>query len=1181
MNCPACGTANEAGRKFCGECGTSLATACPSCGTPNAPGVKFCGECGTAMTDASASPAAGADAPNAAGPSVVVAERRLVTILFADLVGSTTLAEDRDPEETRNLLTRYFETASDVLTKYGGTVEKFIGDAVMAVWGVPVAHEDDAERAVRAALDLVAEVGGISDAGQSLQVRAAVLSGEAAATVGATGQGMVAGDLVNTASRLQGVAPPGAVLVGESTRRATADAIAYEQAGEQLLKGKTAPVPAWRAVSVTGMRGGAGRRDALEAPFVGRDEELRLLKELFHATVRENKPRLVTVIGQAGIGKSRLGWEFEKYIDGVTQTAYWHAGRSPSYGEGISFWALAEMVRERATIAEGEPPDVSRQKLAECLDEWLTDAEERHWVEPRLAGLLGLDEMPGGQREELFAAWRTFFERIADRDPVILVFKDLHWADAGLLEFIEHLLTWSRTHPIYVVAMTRPDILERHPSWGSGVRNATTIALEPLADEPMGELLRGLVPGLPEDAVAAIVARAEGVPLYAVETVRMLIDREQLVLAGGGYALAEPIDRLAVPETLHALVAARIDANTPEDRSLLADGAVLGQSFTLKAVGGLSGRDDEEVLPGLDRLVRRELLIRDDDPRSPERGQYRFVQAVVRDVAYDTLAKPDRRAKHLAAARYFEALGDEELSGVLANHYLEALRATSPGPEGDALAAQARIALRAAADRAIALHAWTVAQRLLADALEIATDPAELAALHLAIAQNGNFLSRSESFDHALRAADLAVQLGDRGSENRARALAGQMYVNRGMGAEALAILEPAVANLGEDEPNAAPVFAELARVYMVLDRSEEAVARAEQALRAAAPERDTEIIVNALVTQGSAIANLARFDEAEAILRGAMMLADREGHVTAALRARNNLGASIITDAPLSALLPLMNESVELALRYGLGGWGAQHLTSRVTTNQDLGDWEIARSDLAQLADWDLSEVHAALRATGNAFLAATVGDTAAAAVGLAEARENLGKIDTLPQVGALALAISLVHVLLGEWPSALNALQGLEGGGNEAVMCQFRAFAAAAAGDREILAAVQARTETLDRLRLANATRAQINASVAATNGRWDEARTAYAAAAAEYRALGYNLEAALLGLESAAYLGDRFENARAVGEAAEAWFAERGGTTVVERYRAAFQGTPAPPTADASSPKRAVTVDAEQRA
>ena len=421
VNCPACGTANEPGRKFCGECGTRLSAACPACGTMNAPGTKFCGECGTGLTDAAApagaagpgSPA-GAPNPSSSGAS----ERRLVSVMFADLVGSTTLAEDRDPEESRELLSRYFETASETIANYGGTIEKFIGDAVMAVWGVPTAHEDDAERAVRAALELVTAVGAMTDAGsgQALQLRAGVLTGEAAATIGASGQGMVAGDLVNTASRLQSVAPPGTVLVGESTQHATSGAIAYEEAGEQLLKGKTAPVAAWRAVRVLGLRGGSGRRAAIEAPFVGREDELRLLKDLFHATARERKPRLVTIVGQAGIGKSRLGWEFEKYIDGVTQGAFWHSGRSPSYGEGDQLLGLGRDGPQRAGIAETDDPDTSREKLPGVAAQSLTDAEERAWVEPRLGGSARARGMPPGQREELFAAWRTFFERMADED---------------------------------------------------------------------------------------------------------------------------------------------------------------------------------------------------------------------------------------------------------------------------------------------------------------------------------------------------------------------------------------------------------------------------------------------------------------------------------------------------------------------------------------------------------------------------------------------------------------------------------------------------------------------------------------------------------------------------------------------------------------------------------------------
>jgi len=1181
VNCANCGTPNEPGRKFCGECGTRLSAACPACGVANPPGTKFCGDCGTALlgeVGAAAPAATSPPTPSPASASASGAERRLVSILFADLVGSTTLAEDRDPEETRALLTRYFDTASEIIGHYGGTVEKFIGDAVMAVWGVPVAHEDDAERSVRAALDLVSAVSAISDQGQPLQMRAAVLTGEAAAAIGAVGQGLVAGDLVNTASRLQGIAPPGTVLVGEATHRATSEAIAYEEVGEQLLKGKTSPIPAWRAVQVLGMRGGARRRRALEPPFVGRDEELRLVKDLFHATIRERKPRLVTIIGQAGIGKSRLGWEFEKYIDGVTLTAYWHAGRSPSYGEGISFWALAEMVRERAGIAESETPDEARAKLSACLGEWLTDAEERRWVEPRLAGLLGLDEMPTGQREELFAAWRTFFERIADRGPVILVFKDLHWADAGLLEFIEHVLAFSKTHPIYVLAMTRPDLFERHPGWGSGVRNATTIALEPLADASMRELLRGLVPGLPDEAAAPIIARAEGVPLYAVETVRMLIDRGQLQPSGDGYALTGPIEKLGVPETLHALVAARIDANEPEDRALLADGAVLGQSFTAAALAGLGARDEGAVLPGLDRLAHRELLIRDDDPRSPERGQYRFVQAVVREVAYETLSKVDRRSKHLAAARYFEALGDDELAGVLASHYLEALRATAAGPEADALAAQARIALRAAADRATALHSHAVALRHLEDALAITSEPAEQAALCLDAAIAADRKGSPASVGYAMQSAQLATSLGNRAAATTALTLAGRYNTNYGHGAEAVAVLEPLVGGLAEDQPGAAAAFAELARVYMLTDRHPEAVEMSDKALRAAASARETEVIVEALVTRAPAIAAAWRIDEAEAILRGAITLADRNGHYWSALRARNNLQSTIAEDIGTSDMVALVSEGVDLARKFGYPGWLAQFLTHRLPTLISLGDWDAADRDSAEQSE---NPIQPGFAAGYRAQLLALRGDPAASRAAIDEAIAETQTIDTAPQLANLEGEIGLALLFLGDPGGLLRRLPLIPaGGGQEVFVAGNAASAAGQLGDASSLEEIAASIAGERASPMAQAVRLQISAGIAAVHERWDEAHAAYRGALAGYRALELNTEAAFVALEYALYLGPRFEEARSAGAEAEAWFAERGAQAVVERYRAAFKGTPAPP-ARAGVGAKAVPVDAEQPA
>ena len=582
MTCPACGKDNPAEQKFCGECGGTLATSCPACGRTNPPGFKFCGECGARVGETPATPVPRPEPE---------AERRLVSVLFADLVGFTTLAELRDAEEVRELLSRYFDTARQVIGRYGGTVEKFIGDAVMAVWGAPVAQEDDAERTVRAALDLVSAVAALgADAGApTLRLRAGVATGEAAVTLAAAGQGMVAGDLVNTASRVQSIAMPGTVFVGDATRRASEVAIDYEDAGEHELKGKAEPVELWRAVRVLAGRGGEGRATGLEAPFVGRDRELHLVKELFHTTADEGRARLVSVIGVAGIGKSRLGWEFYKYIDGLADTVHWHKGRCLAYGEGVAYWALAEMVRMRAGIADEDASDAALGKLRETIEQYVPDPDERSWVEPRLQHLLGLTDRTAPDREDLFSAWRLFFERLAEAYPTILLFEDLHWADASLLDFVEYLLEWSRSYPLYVLTLARPELLERRPSWGAITKSFHSLFLEPLADGAREELLQGLVPGLPDDIRARISDRAEGVPLYAVETVRMLLDRGVLEKVGREYRLKSPVDSLEVPETLHALLAARLDglepAGAPSPRGRLRPWQDVHQTLALRPLG--------------------------------------------------------------------------------------------------------------------------------------------------------------------------------------------------------------------------------------------------------------------------------------------------------------------------------------------------------------------------------------------------------------------------------------------------------------------------------------------------------------------------------------------------------------------------------------------------------------------
>jgi class 3 adenylate cyclase/tetratricopeptide (TPR) repeat protein len=730
--CSNCGADNRPSSKFCAECGAVLPARCPNCASLVRPNAKFCDECGIALISGAIPAGRLAHAVNDANGTT--AERRLVSVLFADLVGFTPLSEQRDAEEVRDLLTRYFDACRAVVSRYGGVIEKFIGDAVMAVWGAPVAYEDDAERAVRAALDLVGAVAalGVEIEEPALHVRAGVLTGEAAVTLGADAQGMVAGSLVNTASRIQSEASPGTVLVGDATRAASEAAVVYEDAGERRLKGVSEPVQLWRALRVVALRGGAEKSEGLEAPFIGRDRELRLMKDLFHASAAEHKAHLVSVVGIAGIGKSRLCWEFYKYIDGISEVVYTHRGRCLAYGEGVTYWALAEMVRMRAGISEAEDTATALGKLQACLTEFLPDDEERRWVQPRLAHLLALEEHATQERDELFSAWRLFFERLADQEPTALVFEDMQWADTSLLEFIESLLEWSRNHALFVVTVARPELTERHASWGAGKRNFTSAFLEPLAPDAMEQLLDGLVPGLPDGVREQILRRAEGVPLYAVETVRMLLDRGVLERAGSVYRLTGPVEQLDVPQSLHAVIAARLDGLAPDARRILQDAAVLGKTFTVTSLAAISGVAAEQLQALLSGLVRKEILSLQADPRSPERGQYGFLQDLVKRVAYETLSKRDRKLKHLAVAAWFErAWGGEEgdVIEVIASHYLEAYNLAPQDPDAATVRDRAADVLAQAGERAASLAANAEAERYFNQASQLVGDPVRTAEL--------------------------------------------------------------------------------------------------------------------------------------------------------------------------------------------------------------------------------------------------------------------------------------------------------------------------------------------------------------------------------------------------------------------------------------------------------------------
>jgi class 3 adenylate cyclase/tetratricopeptide (TPR) repeat protein len=945
--CSNCGTENRPGAKFCTECATPFGVTCPNCGTVNTPTAKFCAECATPL---GAIPAPGqAVRPAGSKPTVAdapVSERRLVSILFADLVGFTTFAEGRDSEEVRETLSRYFDLAREVIGRYGGTVEKFIGDAVMAVWGAPVAQEDDAERAVRAGLELVDAVRTL---GPGIQARCGVLTGEAAVTLGATNQGMVAGDIVNTASRLQSAAQPGWVLVGEATERSASSSIVFEPAGEQVLKGKASPVPAWRAVRVIAERGGRNRSDAIEAPFVGRDEELRQLKDLFHAAARERKPRLVSVIGPAGIGKSRLAWEFTKYIDGLSELVYWHTGRSPAYGDGITFWALGEMVRARAGLRETDDDATSRQKIAAIVRTFVPDPEEQGWIESALLALLGLETGVGS--EQLFAAWRTFFERLATATPVVMVFEDLHHADAGLLDFIDHLMDWSRGVPITVLTLARPELLDRRPDWGAGKRTFAGIHLEPLPPDAMRALLTGLAPGLPDKAVEAIVARAEGVPLYGVETVRMLLAQGRVVFENGFYRPTGELGDLAIPETLTALIAARLDGLEATDRELIADAAVLGQSFTLAGVSAVSGIEKAALEPRLLGLVRRELLVLDANPRSPERGQFLFVQALVREVAYNTLAKKDRKVRHLAAARFFESLGTDELAGGLASHYLAAQRLAADPDEAAALAVQARIALRGAAERAAALGSFEQSLKFLDQAIEVTTDPVELADLHRrASTVATDSASANEAIRHAEAALEAVRQLGDRPAVAEATARLSLAITRNALDpTRGLEVIEAGWAEFADLEETPAGVSMMLAfgYGYGFQDNPEVQLEWSDRLLPVAERLDLLEPLVQTLMGRGAALARLDRTREGLVVIGGAHRLAIDQGLGEVELTGRILLTFFEQWGSPGTGVA-LAREGLEIARRRASRRYTMGMIGNGTVCAIRVGEWDWAASAVA-----------------------------------------------------------------------------------------------------------------------------------------------------------------------------------------------------------------------------------------
>jgi len=744
--CSACGQGNQPeGAKFCSECGAGLtADGCATCGATLLPSAKFCSECGT---------------PRGSAVPRAVASRRVTSVLFGDLVGFTTLSEARDQEDVRELLSRYFEKCRQVIARYGGTVEKFIGDAVMAVWGVPTVHEDDAERAVRAGLELVNAVAALgSDIGvPELAMRVGIVTGEVAVTVGALNEGMVAGDAVNTAARVQTAAAPGQVWVDETTRLLTSSAITYIDVGSHMLKGKAEPMPLWAVRAVVAAVGGLQRADGLEAPHTGRDHELRVVKELFHRVQDTGRPALLIVDGEAGCGKSRLAWEFEKYVDGLSDRVRWHSGRCLAYGEGVAFNALSEAVRGRLMTISGQDVEEvdSQAVLDERLRQYVPDADEHAWLSPRLGVLLGFQAVGSFQRDDLFVAWTTFLHRVSeDSIPIVLVVEDAQHADDGLLSFLEHVMAVG-SFPCFIALLARPSLVQTHASLMAN-RRTSVVHLDVLSDEEMALLVDGLVSGLPGQVRASLVSRAEGIPLFAVETVRSLIDRDLVVPRGGEYVLVDPealdLDAIAAPASLQALIAARLDSLTEPQRLVIDAGCVLGMSFEREHLAQLCPEitNLDDVLTG---LVRVQMLRQQSSRFSAEIGQFQFVQSAVQQTAYGMLSRRERKSRHLSVAHILEGVdhGTGELSPIIAAHLLDAIDAVPGDPDVAELTESMLVQLEQAADRAGALGAPAEAAAHLLVALERCPDPQRGPDIELELAE---YLRQAGRYDEAVERAE-------------------------------------------------------------------------------------------------------------------------------------------------------------------------------------------------------------------------------------------------------------------------------------------------------------------------------------------------------------------------------------------------------------------------------------------
>jgi class 3 adenylate cyclase/tetratricopeptide (TPR) repeat protein len=860
---------------------------CPNCSHENESGAKFCSQCATPL--AGARPSGGT-------------ERKIVTVLFADLVGFTSKAERLDPEDVQAVLAPYHQRLRYELERWGGTVEKFIGDAVVALFGAPVARENDPERAIRAALairDWIAEEG-------KLQVRIAVNTGEALVNLAArpeAGEGMAAGDVLNTTARLQSAAPTDGILAGETTYRATADTIEYREHAPVDAKGKEEPVVVWEVVGARA-RFGVDLTPEARTQLVGRDRELEQLVATLARARQQRSPELVTLIGVPGIGKSRLVGELFQSIERGGELTYWRQGRSLPYGEGVSYWALAEMVKAQAGILETDTDDDVEAKLARAVEQLIE--EDAEWVLSHLRPLVGKAGDATGSQEEAFVAWRRFFEALGEEHAVVLVFEDIQWADEGLLDFVEHLVDWVRDIPMLILCTARLDLLERRPAWGGGKLNAANVAVAPLSDEETAKLISALSerPLLEAETQTALLDRAGGNPLYAEQYVRMLAERK-------------PGEALALPETVQGIIAARLDALAADEKALLQDAAVVGKVFWLGALGATEQQ--------LHALQQKEFVQRARRSSVESETEYAFKHLLVRDVAYGQVPRAERAQKHQRTAEWIESLGrPEDHAEMVAHHYLSALElGRAAGQDVSTITARVRAALREAGDRALALNALPQAENYFREALMLAhpgdaDHPDLLFRLGRAL-----YLRHEEGEDELAEARDALLARRDREAAAEAVLMLADIAWRQGRSDDTVTYLEDSRALVADAPPSRiqVSVLSQVARYQMLADENEAAIETGTEALKLAVELGFDDLRAHALNTVGSARSALGdRTGLAE--IEESIAVAARANAISDVLRGHNNLSTMHIVLGELDLAEAGAQETRRLAEHFGHYGF-------------------------------------------------------------------------------------------------------------------------------------------------------------------------------------------------------------------------------------------------------------------